>query len=272
MNSIRPNKIRDYREVREAVDRAVQDIPHLRAVDVGPVAAGSAVYPFYQIDLKGADAGNPKNRSVYIGGGIHGDEPAGVWAVLEFLRRYPSLPDLYRHFEYTILPCINPFGYENNTRHNAADTDLNRQFRSPSPPAEVLYVRKAVGARPFQLVMEFHEDVDTPGFYLYELTQPGEPSWGREIIQRIEPKFPVNRNEDIEGLAAEKGVIHRESSDDDFREMLRHRTDWPQAFYHYANGSRHCYTTETPIHLSREDRAEIHLSALDVALHKLWES
>jgi hypothetical protein len=54
--------------------------------------------------------------------------------------------------------------------------------------------------------------------------------------------------------------------------MLSQRPDWPQAFYHYANGSRRCYTTETPIHLTRDERAEIHLTALDEALRKLWES
>jgi len=54
--------------------------------------------------------------------------------------------------------------------------------------------------------------------------------------------------------------------------MLERRPDWPQAFYHYANGSGRCYTTETPVHLNPEERAEIHLTALDSALQKLWES
>jgi hypothetical protein len=120
--------------------------------------------------------------------------------------------------------------------------------------------------------MEFHEDVDTPGFYLYELTQDGRPSWGREMIERIGANFPINRSEVIEGLPADGGLIHRELADDDFRTMLERRPDWPQAFYHYANGSRRCYTTETPVHLTPEERAEIHLTALDSALQKLWES
>ncbi|MBI3597081.1 MAG: M14 family metallocarboxypeptidase [Nitrospirae bacterium] len=265
-------KVRDYREVVQAIDRATQEIPSLRAVELGAVRTETGQYPFYHLTLKGAKTRNPKPRPVYIGGGIHGDEPGGVWAVLEFLKRYRSLPDLYQRFEFTILPCTNPFGYEHSTRKNAADIDLNRQFKNPSPPPEVQYVKKAVGDRPFLLAMEFHEDIDTPGFYLYELTQDGDPSWGREMIARIGAKYPINRNEEIEGLPAEEGLIHRENSDEDFRKMLEQRPDWPQAFYHYANGSRRCYTTETPVHLTREERAEIHLLALDTALRKLWES
>jgi hypothetical protein len=265
-------KVRDYRDVLEAVDRAAREIPSLRVVELGAVETARRRYPFYHLTLSGATTGNPQTRAVYIGGGIHGDEPAGVWAVLEFLRRYKTLPDHYHHFDYTILPCTNPFGYEHNTRWNAAGIDLNRQFRSPSPPIEVQWVKKAVGGRPFHLAMEFHEDVDTPGFYLYELTQKDEPSWGREMIARIGANHPINRNEEIEGMPAEGGLIHRENADDDFRKMIEQRPDWPQAFYHYANGSRHCYTTETPVHLTREERAEIHLTVLDAALEKLADA
>jgi hypothetical protein len=265
-------KIRDYREVVQAVDRAIREIPTLRAVALGSVRAGTEQYPVYHLSLKGAKTGNPTSRPVYIGGGIHGDEPGGVWAVLEFLKRYKSLPVLYQRFEFTVLPCTNPFGYEHGTRENAAGIDLNRQFKNPSPPSEVRYVKNAVGDRPFLLAMEFHEDVDTPGFYLYELTQDGHPSWGREMIARIGSNFPINRGEEIEGLPADEGLIHRELADDDFRTMLERRPDWPQAFYHFANGTRRCYTTETPVHLTPGERAEIHLTALDSALQKLWES
>jgi hypothetical protein len=272
MNPSVTQKVRDYRDVIEAVDRAAREIPSLRVVELGKVESAERGYPFYHLALKGAKAGNSKTRPVYISGGIHGDEPGSVWAVLEFLRRYKALPDRYHHFDYTILPCTNPFGYEHNTRRNAAGIDLNRQFRSPSPPIEVQWVKQAVGDRSFQLVMEFHEDVDTPGFYLYELIQKGELSWGREMIARIGEKYPINRNEEIEGMPAEEGLIHRQPGDIDFRKIMEQRADWPQAFYHYANGSRRCYTTETPVHLTREERAEIHLTALDAALRTLWES
>lgn len=265
-------KICDYREVIDAVAQAGRDIPSLRVAELDPIVTPNGRYPFYVVTGKRSNAPDSNRRSVYISGGIHGDEPAGVWAVLGFLKRYHALPERYHLFDFTILPCINPHGYEYHTRENADGVDLNRQFRNPSPPLEVQHVKKVIGNRPFLLTMELHEDVDTPGFYLYELTRKNEPSWGHEMIARIGAKYAINEKEEIEGMPANGGLIHREPGDVDLHQIMERRSDWPQAFYHYANGSRHCYTTETPVFLDREDRVEIHLTAIDVALQKLWES
>jgi hypothetical protein len=261
--------IRSYQEVVDLIQSFPEDIP-LSTSEIGTVAAGSERYPIFKIRTRKPSRQARPAPAVFIAAGIHGDEPGGVWALLDWLKRFPDLPPLYRRFDFTIIPCINPYGYEHNTRQNAKGIDLNRQFRSDRPPDEVRFVKQAVGKRPFDLVTEFHEDVDTHGFYLYELTHEEEPSWGKEIIERVARRFPINLNPQIEGLPAEEGLIHRLESGS-FREMMENRKDWPQAFYHYSNGSRHVYTTETPIHLSREERVEIHLSVLGTALEKQWE-
>ena len=263
------NKVRSYREVSRAVTRAAREIPSLQIQEMGPVRMETGGYPFYHLTLTGDKGRNPSPHPVFISGGIHGDEPAGVWAILEFLHRFRSLPELYHRFDYTILPCTNPFGFENNTRQNAYGMDLNRQFRNPSPPVEVQLIKEAVMDRSFSLAIEFHEDVDTAGFYMYELQHDGEASLGREIIDRIGAKYPVNLNDVIEGLSADRGLIHRRNSEEAFRRLIEDRENWPQAFYHFTNGSRHSITTETPVFLSREERIEIHLMALEVALQKL---
>lgn len=261
--------IRSYQEVIEAAQKIHRDNP-VAVSEIGTVEAGSFRYPAYKIRLKGRSE-SPPAVSIFMAAGIHGDEPGGVWAALEFLKRFPNLPPPYHHVEFTVLPCMNPYGYEHNTRENAQGLDLNRQFRETHPPKEVQLVREAAGNAAYSLAMEFHEDVDTPGFYLYELTQDGESSWGREIIARVASRFPINLNSEIEGLPAEGGLIFRKPSDTPFRQMIEQRSSWPQAFYHYINGTRHCFTSETPISLTRSERAEIHLMALDVAIQKLWE-
>lgn len=260
---------RSFEEVAAAIGRAGGTIPGLEIIDLGPLNTSSGIYPFYLLKL------NPIHPvadpiTVYLSGGIHGDEPAGVWAILEFLKRFKDMDGSYHHARFTILPCINPSGFERNTRNNIDDIDLNRQFRLDSPSPEVTLVKQAVDNRPFDLTMEFHEDVDSPGFYLYELTQNGEPSWGREIINRVAEKYPVNRDEKIDEMTAVEGVIHRSGDHDDFHQTIRSIKEWPQAFYHFSNGGPRCYTTETPVTLSRAERADIHLTALDVALQKIW--
>jgi hypothetical protein len=264
-----PTAVRSYQEVIDAVRKTHWGNP-VAVAEIGTVEAGPLQYPFFKIEIKNRSE-DPPPASVFVAAGIHGDEPGGVWAVLEFLKRFPNLPPPYHQFEFTLLPCMNPYGYEHNTRENAQGLDLNRQFRKSDPPKEVRLVKDAVQDRAYSLVLEFHEDVDTPGFYLYELTQDGELSWGSEIIARVGKRFPVNRNSEIEGMPAEGGLIYRGSSEIPFREIIEQRRDWPQAFYHYINGSRHCFTTETPVFLTREERAEIHLTVLDMAIQKRWE-
>src|SRR6185295_17563333 len=65
------------------------------------------------------------HRHIYISSGIHGDEPAGPLAIQRLLRegRLPS------RFNYSIVPCLNPGGFERGTRENEAGIDLNRDYK-----------------------------------------------------------------------------------------------------------------------------------------------
>ena len=261
--------VRSYQEIIDHVKK-LQDHPRLRGSEIGIIHTGDRKYPLYKIEPKITQDQETPFR-IFLSAGIHGNEPGGVWAVLEFLRRYASLPSFYHNMQFTILPCLNPYGYEFNTRENAEGFDLNRQFRTSHPPMEVRLVKEVVRGWAYNLVMEFHEDVDTPGFYLYELTQNGEPSWGKKIIERVALRFPINMNEEIEETSAHAGLILRQDGNIHFSQIIQNRTDWPQAFYHFTNGTRHYFATETPVFLSRKERVEIHLMALDTALKNLWE-
>ncbi len=252
---------RTYSEVLSAIQE-LESAP-FRIKTVATVPNTDRAYPILSVLVPAA---TPTPRAaIYLSGGIHGDEPAGVWAAIEWLRRIaarPPQPD----FSFLVLPCINPYGYEHNQRVNGSGIDLNRQFRTGEPPAEVRAVRRATDGRRFQLAMEFHEDIDSPGVYLYELARPDEPSWGDHLLARIRSVSPVNDADEIEGLPARGGLISRASMPLPIDHVMRDRTDWPQAFYHYQNGTGHCFTTETPIHLPLADRVQVHLTALETAL------
>ena len=70
-------------------------------------------YPIYQLNLESST--NP-SKSILITGGVHGDEPAGVEAALQFLERDNGT--LLQKFSFVVIPCINPFGYVHKTREN----------------------------------------------------------------------------------------------------------------------------------------------------------
>jgi len=69
-----------------------------------------------------------------LAGGIHGDEKPGAEVVLRYAswladyQNQPELEDLLRRAAVYLLPVCNPDGHVNNTRTNAANYDLNRNF------------------------------------------------------------------------------------------------------------------------------------------------
>ena len=89
--------LRDYSEVTE----------RLKDLKVPIERIGTAhSYPIHQIRLTSS---THTPRRVLITGGMHGDEPAGVEAVLQFLARDNTA--LLKKFSFVIIPCINPYGY-----------------------------------------------------------------------------------------------------------------------------------------------------------------
>jgi protein MpaA len=62
---------------------------------------------------------------LFILGGVHGDEPEGIFMARQLLDR---LSKKNLSLSIVIFPLVNPDGYRLNTRGNAAGVDLNRNL------------------------------------------------------------------------------------------------------------------------------------------------
>jgi hypothetical protein len=257
-----------YLHLVQALEKTARALPAARLRRLGTLHKK----PFYSVVLMSNPS--PGRLSVCLSGGIHGDEPAGAWAVAGFLEKMISDAALLKRFRFLLLPCLNPTGYEKGTRFNHEGLDLNRMFRRRSAPKEVRWARQAVSEmhrdRPPDLDVEFHEDVDTHGFYLYELAQPGEPLWGIRVVQAVSRTGPINTDEEIEGMKADHGVIHPHRQETPLALRMKRRRDWPMAFYQYRKGARHTLTLETPVTVPLKQRVEMHLAALGELLNLTW--
>lgn len=143
-------------------------------------------------------------RRVLLSAGIHGDELAGVEALCEWLESHAYTMFLHR-WDITMLPCLNPWGYEHGTHENSDGQDLNREFDSSHPAQEVLFVQSVLQQR-FDLSLELHVDAESVGYYLYEAVRPGA-DMGHRVIERIRTVMPMNLDATIDGKSAEGGVI-----------------------------------------------------------------
>lgn len=234
--------MRDYTEITKRLNRSNLPIELLGTVHN---------YPIHQIHLASSA---PTPQRVLITGGMHGDEPAGVEAVLQFLARDNTT--LLKNFSFLVIPCINPYGYVHNTRETLDDVDINRAFEAEDI-AEVVILKKALGTTQFSLAIDFHEDYDATGFYLYEGKQD-EKYIGPKLAtaaKAIGPIDPEDPGEDAPDLAEGVYKVATAWGTQGLTPYLLH--------FH----SEHVIISETPTVWQLEQRAALHLTILDTALN-----
>ena len=238
--------MRDYGDIARRIE-ALGDRAQTRLLG----EAGG--YPIHGVSW--GDEGQPL---VWLTGGVHGDEPAGVEAVLRFLER-DAWPE---GLAFAVVPCVNPHGWVHNQRENAQGCDINWSY-ARDDVVEVQVVKDMARGRCFEFVVDFHEDWESPGFYIYEIRRNGVPI-AQDIARQVAEICPLNGSAEIEGQPARGGVVYPDITEE---EATRGRGIPLELFRHHTD---HLLTTETPTGLDMETRVATHLAVLDavVAEHR----
>lgn len=197
-------------------------------------------------------------KGLYVSAGVHGDEAAPPWALLEWFRQRQTR--LARH-PVLLIPCFNPVGLVLNTRTDHFNEDLNRQFHRTDQPI-VRAWRELVGRRSFDLALCLHEDYDARGLYCYELCQETAPHLGTRLLTRAAASIPCDPRDFIEGLPAAGGLIRR-------TRRPRGLPGTPEALALWKTHTPHALTFETPSEFSLYDRIRSQRLFLDEALRVL---
>ncbi len=195
-------------------------------------------------------------RRLLVTSGVLGDEPAGIEAVLLFLE---SIPPAYPGFEFVVVPCVNPTGYVRDTRENGRGVDINRSFEADDED-EVGIIKKLLNGERFDCHVDFHEDWEANGFYLYENCESGV-GVGPAIIRRVEAVMPIDPDgeESEDSKPVSPGVLCVQPS-------------WGQQGllpYVVAHNTDHAVMFETPSGVNLETRVAAHLAAFDTVLEYL---
>lgn len=83
------------------------------------------LYSSYSLPSK-----DPSMRPILIIGGVHGDEPEGVFLAEKTLEWLQIQEKDGFPVPWILIPCINPDGYAKKQRGNANGVDLNRNYPS----------------------------------------------------------------------------------------------------------------------------------------------
>ncbi len=193
---------------------------------------------------------------IYISAGIHGDEPAAPLAALKLIQEN-CWPD---NAEIFLLPCLNPAGFILNQRGNVDNIDLNRDYRNPKAAETRAHIAWLERQPPFDLYLCLHEDWESHGFYLYEQNLDAKVSRAEKIIEAVKKVCPVDLSENIEGRAANGGIVRPNI-------LPQERPDWPEAFYLITQKSRQGYTLEAPSDFPLATRVNALVAAVNTAIN-----
>ena len=218
--------------------------------------AETPAYPVYALMTPRLVEG----EGVYISAGIHGDEPAGPEALIQWAELHAH--ELSR-WPLMLLPCLNPEGLRNNTRLNEQGLDLNRVFdRETSPVINAL--RRLLDAHRFALALNLHEDYDGQGAYLYEV-QRFPPHWGESLLKIVSRILPIDPRMRIDGRGARAGLVRRRFDRKRFATI-----GYPEAIYLHMHHAARSLTFETPSEFALERRVAAHVAVIDECARRVF--
>lgn len=191
-----------------------------------------------------AEIGSHGQPAIALVAGVHGDEPAGAWALLALAEE----GELDERYAYRIWCCTNPSGFERGTRANEEGADINRSFGRGGQTPEARAIVVSNRDRKFALSIDFHEDGDATGFYCYEY---GGSDIGRRVACAVAAAgFPLA---DPAAIAGEPGWIAPDPGAE--AEALGGLSYSLSIVRH---GAKHALTFETPAGLEWEKRLAMH--------------
>ncbi len=139
--------------------------------------------------------------------GIHGDEPEGVHALIQFIKLLESKPELATGYYLSFYPICNPTGLEDNTRHSRGGKDLNREFWRNSTEPEVRLLQAELISRSFQGIISLHTDDTSAGFYGFAHGATLTKSLIEPALAAAEKFLPRDERPVIDGFPARNGII-----------------------------------------------------------------
>lgn len=246
---------RDWLYFYARKDAVVRSLPELGAAlgrtgislqTLGQVSYGASSLPLWVLRQPAA---HPAATTICLMAGIHGNEPAGVQALLALLQDMQARPAAFAAHRYVIVPLANPWGWAHDLRHNGDNRDTARQFVEGNAQ-EAALLKKLFAAEHCSLLVDLHEDRFHAGFYLLAYGETNQAGI-ENTLQTIETATGVRR-----ARVGDAGVLPFAPAG--FASIAR--TTAP--LWARMNGVPHAFIVETQDALPLATRIAIHRQAI----------
>ena len=205
-NSIPANRRRTIAELLAPLDQLAAGSANLVVNREARFEVDGEPYPIPRYLFVGPKGGDTPIR-LGIFAGVHGDEPEGCHAVVQFIKLLEAKPELATGYYLSFYPVCNPTGYEDGTRHSRKGRDLNREFWRESREPEVRLLEAELAAHSFQGLISLHTDDTSDGFYGIVRGATLTKYLIEPALQAAEKFLPRNRRAVIDGFNARNGII-----------------------------------------------------------------
>ena len=197
---------RNIADLLAPLDRLAATSPNLVVNHDARFDHGDVSYELPRYLFVGPRGGDTPIR-IGIFAGIHGDEPEGVHALIQFIQMLEARPELATGYYLSFYPVCNPTGFEDNTRHSRRGRDLNREFWRNSAEPEVRLLEAELQSRSFQGIISLHTDDTSDGFYGFVRGAMLTRHLIEPALTAAEKFLPRNTQPVIDGFPARRGVI-----------------------------------------------------------------
>jgi hypothetical protein len=197
---------RSIAELLAPLEQIAADSPNLVANHEARFALNGESYELPRYLFVGPRGGDTPIR-VGIFAGVHGDEPEGVHALVQFIQLLERKPELATGYYLSFYPVCNPTGFEDGTRFSRSGKDLNREFWKNSSEPEVRLLQAELQSRAFQGLIALHTDDTSDGFYGIVRGATLTKHLLEPALQAAEKLLPRDGRPVIDGFNARNGII-----------------------------------------------------------------
>lgn len=187
--------------------------------------------------------------NILIASGFHGDEQAGPYGLLHFMRHHRVNANV------SFLPLVNPTGMNKKQRNNSKNENPNRGFDGTQELSEegkiLLKHDKLLRKLASDGFLSLHEDPDKTTFYLYTYERRKSPGDFSETLRACGSKWLNDTS---------MGVLkNQESSSTKVLEtgLVFNEKDSSYESYLFQNGVPYAACTETPGQIDFDKRVLI---------------
>lgn len=155
-----------YTDLYAIYDDLVKKYPdYVSKTLLGTETTGLPIYQYtFNNDIRFNYERNIKKPKLLLQSGIHGDEKSSSWSMAQFLKDLcynntdnDVLSYIYWNVELIVIPCANPWGWNENSRVNANGLSIGSTFNGDNIQPETELIQAVVNANlDVDYVIDYH--------------------------------------------------------------------------------------------------------------------